>query len=325
MNHYDNIIDKNRRPLVYIIMPCYNGEKYLLEQLMSIYFQNYSNWYLIFVNDWSKDKSENIVRDWISHYNLHKKVKVINKENWGVMTAVWRWLEEAKSMCDNTDDLISYCDADDIRTRDKLEIQVEYMITHPGCDESYCDISIIDWDWCLKEKSLINKRYPNRQRNIFYGWILWFCAASTTIMFRIKYIQNILPMPSDIPIKYQAQDKWTNIVLLMLECNTNFINKTLVYYRSWHTSLQKALKWWDNIIRTENHLRFFHEAQRRFPKKDITNIIKFNEDRYIKRIKKWYSHIHIYILTLLKYPNIFLLLTKSQIYNLLKFWTFNQK
>ena len=80
----------NKNPLVYIVMPCYNGEKYLLEQLMSIYYQNYTNRYLIFVNDGSTDNSENILRDWISHYNLHDKVMVINKKNGGVNSAVQR-------------------------------------------------------------------------------------------------------------------------------------------------------------------------------------------------------------------------------------------
>ena len=78
----------NETPLVYITMPCYNGEKYLLDQLMSIYYQNYTNRYLIFINDGSTDNSEQIIRDWISHYNLYNKVRVITKENGGVMSAV---------------------------------------------------------------------------------------------------------------------------------------------------------------------------------------------------------------------------------------------
>jgi hypothetical protein len=42
-------------------------------------------------------------------------------------------LEEVKKLCDihNTDSLVAYCDADDIWTRDKLEVQVNYMVENP--------------------------------------------------------------------------------------------------------------------------------------------------------------------------------------------------
>ena len=89
----------SKDPLVYIVLCVYNWEKYFLEQLMSLYYQNYTNWYLIIVNDWSSDNSENIARDFISHYNLHDKVMVINKENWWLNSAITVWLKEIKKRC----------------------------------------------------------------------------------------------------------------------------------------------------------------------------------------------------------------------------------
>ena len=287
-------------PLVYIVMPCYNGKKYLLEQLMSIYYQNYTNWFLIFVNDWSTDSSEDILRDWISHYNLHDKVKVINKENWGVMTAIWRWLEEVKSMCDinNTDSLISYCDIDDVWTRDKLKIQVEYMVNHPECDFTYCDIAIINENNVLIESSYVDKLYPNRHKNFFYVWILWPNICSTMIVYKVKYIDDILPMDIWIDKKYQAQDFWTDIVMFLQERNIYFIRQSLVFYRIWHDSMQNKLKAVDLVERKKNSMKFYYALQERFPEKDISQVIKFNDDRYINWIEKGYSLIHIYILIL---------------------------
>jgi len=313
----------NKNPLVYIVLPCYNGEKYLLEQLMSIYYQNYTNWYLIFVNDWSTDNSENIIRDWISHYNLHEKVRVINKKNWGVMTAVQRWLEEVKSICDikNTNSLISYCDADDIWTRDKLKIQVEYMQKHPECDLSYHDMSVTDENGVIKKKYFLKKRWPNREKKWFlYLAIMWNYISSIEMLFKAKYIDKILPMAISIPRIHQAQDYWTALVLLLLEANIQFIDIPLAYYRRWQISLQSSLKNIDIINRNENYMKYLYSLRDRFPEKDISYAIKFNEDFHINWTKKKYSLVHKLFLTLFKYPQIFYIIVKVFLWRLFKFW-----
>lgn len=308
-------------PLVYIVMPCYNSEKYLLEQLMSIYYQNYTDWYLIFVNDWSTDKSEDIIRDWISHYNLHDKVKVVNKENWWVNTATWRWLEEVKGMCDinNTDSLISYCDSDDIWTRDKLKIQVEYMVSHPECDLSYTDMAIIDENWIIKDKSFLDKSLPEKAKNFYYFCILGTYIISTEMMYRAKHIDNILPIPWLTPVIYQAQDFWTISSVLLSWGNLHFINKSLVYYRKRESSLQSKLKTIDNIVRFENKIKFYYKLQERFHDNDqIGNVINFYKDRYLNRGKKEFSQSMIYFFILIKYPKIFFILTKDKLFKLFK-------
>ena len=50
----------NYKPLVSIIVNCYNGEKYLSECLTSILNQTYQNWELIFWDNQSIDNSKKI-------------------------------------------------------------------------------------------------------------------------------------------------------------------------------------------------------------------------------------------------------------------------
>ena len=45
------------RPLVSILMNCYNGQRYLKEALDSVINQRYKNWELIFWNNQSQDES----------------------------------------------------------------------------------------------------------------------------------------------------------------------------------------------------------------------------------------------------------------------------
>ena len=51
------------RPLVSIIMPCHNGERYLAQSIGSVLNQDYKNWELLVVDDASTDSSVDIVRE----------------------------------------------------------------------------------------------------------------------------------------------------------------------------------------------------------------------------------------------------------------------
>ena len=67
-------------PLVSIIVPVYNGEKYLSETLESILNQDYAEKEIIVVNDGSTDGSEEILQSYI-------EIKYLSQENKGVPVA----------------------------------------------------------------------------------------------------------------------------------------------------------------------------------------------------------------------------------------------
>ena len=69
-----------------VIIPVYNGEKYINRSINSIINQTCKDWELIIVNDGSKDNTEIIVQDLINK-NLDKKIKYIKIENSGPSTA----------------------------------------------------------------------------------------------------------------------------------------------------------------------------------------------------------------------------------------------
>jgi glycosyltransferase involved in cell wall biosynthesis len=67
------------RPLLSIVLPCHNGEKYLVESISSCLNQTYSNIELILIDDCSTDNSYNIMKNFEKG---DKRVKVIkNKTN----------------------------------------------------------------------------------------------------------------------------------------------------------------------------------------------------------------------------------------------------
>ena len=50
-------------PLVTVLMPVYNAEKYLSEAIDSILAQTYKNFEFLIINDGSTDRSESIILD----------------------------------------------------------------------------------------------------------------------------------------------------------------------------------------------------------------------------------------------------------------------
>ena len=52
----------DKKPLVSIIMNCFNGEKYLLQSINSVLEQKYKNWELIFWDNKSTDNSKKILQ-----------------------------------------------------------------------------------------------------------------------------------------------------------------------------------------------------------------------------------------------------------------------
>lgn len=74
----------NAKPLVSVIVPVYNGEKYISECIESIINQDYDNIELIVVNDGSTDSSLNILENFASK---DKRIRIISKENGGVSLA----------------------------------------------------------------------------------------------------------------------------------------------------------------------------------------------------------------------------------------------
>ncbi len=67
---------------VSIIIPVYNGEKYIKESIESALNQTYTNIEIIVVNDGSKDNTDEICKSY------GNKIKYIKKENGGVATAL---------------------------------------------------------------------------------------------------------------------------------------------------------------------------------------------------------------------------------------------
>lgn len=107
------------KPLVSIIIPCYNSVRFIDKALNSVFLQTYSHYEIITVNDESTDNTEIVLRSY------GDKIRYIKRKNGGPSAAKNSGLEHAKG------DFIAFLDHDDTFSPTKLEIQVRILIENP--------------------------------------------------------------------------------------------------------------------------------------------------------------------------------------------------
>lgn len=103
-----------------VLMPVYNGEKYLSEAIESILKQTYKNFNFLIINDGSTDASENIVKS----YHDSRINYIVNERNMGIIKTLNKGLKLAQT------EYIVRMDADDISLPTRLEKQIEFMDKH---------------------------------------------------------------------------------------------------------------------------------------------------------------------------------------------------
>lgn len=119
-------------PLVSILIPLYNAEKYLPECVDSIINQTYKNMEVIIVDDGSIDGSFSIANEYSEKYEW---INVYSQQNTGASAARNKAFSLAKG------EYIQYLDADDYLHPDKILIQVRKLYKEKNTTLSFgiCD------------------------------------------------------------------------------------------------------------------------------------------------------------------------------------------
>ncbi|MDD6082294.1 MAG: glycosyltransferase [Oscillospiraceae bacterium] len=116
--------------LVSIVMPLYNGQKYLEECIRSVISQTFTEWELIIIDDGSTDSSLDICKKFAE---CDHRINVIHQENAGVSAARNNALKKV------TGKYVTFIDCDDLYTENRLEVMYFLMEAHPDCECVYSD------------------------------------------------------------------------------------------------------------------------------------------------------------------------------------------
>jgi glycosyltransferase involved in cell wall biosynthesis len=118
-------------PIVSVIIPIYNGEKTIGETIESVLKQTFTDFEVLVIDDGSQDSTLEVINK-----IQDSRLKVFSYPNAGVSASRNRGLTHA------TGEFISFLDADDLWTPDKLEAQVKALQDNPQAAVAY---SWTDW------------------------------------------------------------------------------------------------------------------------------------------------------------------------------------
>jgi glycosyltransferase involved in cell wall biosynthesis len=119
---------------VSVILPCYNGSRWIESAINSVLGQTYGNLELVVVDDGSTDSSKEIVVPYLPD----ERVRYIYQENRGFSAAVNRGIKESRG------DLIGFIGQDDLWLPNKLELQVKYLSENKDLDLVHSSYFVID-------------------------------------------------------------------------------------------------------------------------------------------------------------------------------------
>lgn len=113
------LITESIKGMVSVIIPTYNGSRFISETIQSALDQTYKNLEVIVINDGSVDNTKDIVEDFIK---IDSRVRLINQSNSGVSAARNRGIENSRG------EYIALLDHDDLWLPDKLEKQLSLFM-----------------------------------------------------------------------------------------------------------------------------------------------------------------------------------------------------
>ena len=181
-------------PLVTVIMPVYNAERYMEQSIESIIAQTYQKWELLIVDDGSTDSSVQIMQEYCSR---DRRIQMIlSTGNEGVASARNKGIQAAKG------EYIAFLDSDDLWKAEKLEIQIHYMQEH-NCGFVYSAYDVID------EKNVYQKTITPYWDKVSYKKLLnTNIIACCTAVIKSEYIKdNLMPQ-----LKHEDYATWLNIL-----------------------------------------------------------------------------------------------------------------
>jgi GT2 family glycosyltransferase len=161
-------------PLVSVVIPVYNGERFLWESLQSVFAQSYQDYEIICVDDGSKDASLAILNEYRDRIKVLQQANTgqAGARNAGAKTGIGKYL--------------AFLDQDDRWYRQKLERQVAVLEANSEAIMVHCDMDWIDEAGHVTQRSLVSASRRSVHKGVtmpqLVGWDP--CIYPSTMLIR---------------------------------------------------------------------------------------------------------------------------------------------
>ncbi len=226
------------RPVISVVMPVLNGDKYLRLAIESILNQTFKDFEFIIINDGSTDSTEDVVQA----FSDPRVVCIKNEVNLGLSKSFNIGIRAAQG------EYIARMDADDIALPTRFEKQLEFLKAHPHIGIVGSSILLID------EAGKVRKRHRMPTEHLDIKWKSLFSTPllHPTVMGKAAIFKN---NPYDESLtNSEDYELWSR---LLFEKSVRFANlpEALLKYRVFKKSFTQSLSPEKRINSYKNRLR----------------------------------------------------------------------
>lgn len=168
---------RNNTPLVSIIISTYNRAGLVLEAIDSALNQTYKNLEIILIDDGSTDNTKEIITSYID------KIRYFYKTNGGISSARNYGIKQA------TGEYIAFLDSDDKWFPEKIEKQLDFLLTHRDMEGVLCNVEFISDGKVADKRTNIREFIP--EDGMIFKYLIRRFMTMCTVLLRKKIIREI--------------------------------------------------------------------------------------------------------------------------------------
>ena len=220
--------------MISVLMPVYNSEKYLEDSIKSILRQSYKNFEFLIYDDFSKDNSRNIIKNFAQQ---DPRIKFFfSEKNIGYSRLLNKMTKDAKF------NFYARMDSDDVSLERRFEKQLNFLLNNSQASVVGSYIEIIDENGAIIRRS----KYPTEFKEIKNELKNYCTFAHPATMINSSYFKHVGGYRSNIePV--EDYDLWTRLSLISTMHN---LPEYLLKYRQHFKSISFT-KANDQFIKTE--------------------------------------------------------------------------
>lgn len=239
------------KPIISIIIPCYNQAQYLPETLQSVLDQVYQHWECIIVNDGSPDNTEEVALEWCAK---DSRFIYLKKENGGLSDTRNYGIKRSQGK------YIQVLDSDDMVSKDYSLEAIDVLETNPDVKLVSCKVMLFG------EEQGVSEMPPYT-----YERLLFFrnCFYHSCIYRRSDYDKIPTGYNVNMVKGWEDYDFWVS--LLEKEDRVVTLDKIHFFYRTKQVSMRTLI-----TLEMEDDLRL--------------QIFKNHTDKYLKEMNPFHQY-----------------------------------
>jgi glycosyltransferase involved in cell wall biosynthesis len=224
-------------PLVSVVMPVYNGEKYLRQAVDSILSQTFQDFEFIIVDDGSKDKTAEILYEYGTRVAVYNRGKngLVKSLNYGIDLAMGKY--------------IARMDADDMAFPQRFEKQVDFLNKHADIGLLGTSAILIDQNG----KRLRKLATPSSDLEIRWNILLNSPIIHSSAMFRRELFDRNGLRYEETYKAVEDYDLWRRFLYFSKAGN---LPEPLIHYRIHQYNVTNQ----NRQIQIQNHIKISSEA-----------------------------------------------------------------